>query len=648
MSSGTATDGSSTTTGETASETNETVDPSTTTGDDTTTGNSSTGEPASSTGESSTGEPASTSDGTATSGEPSTSGDSSTGDSSTGQDASSSGGEPAQECPYGELMAPDIVMTSTLGQDSEFLSSCGGNGAPDVSYTLTAPVDGMYVIDTFGSDIDTILAVFDGVCGGDELACNNNDPDNSPQSRVSVPLTAGQTVTVVADGFALQGGDVQINVAVFEGTCPNGDLGNTVPQTYSGSTAAADNTLFGTCGGGQAADEAFTFTAPQAGIYTIDTENSNFDTVLYVRDGCDGAELACNDNAVGQTSRVNVTLQQDQEIVIVVDGAGLDEGDFDINIDLDACPDFDLGNTVPQTVMGSTAGEVNSSSGTCVGSSAPDVAYTFTAPFDGAFVFDTAGSDFDTGIYAFEGATCDGVQLACNDDAIGLQSEIQLDLVAGQIVTIVVDGFSTNSGNYTLNVSEYDSCGDGIVNGADACDGYALDQARCEDLGFAGGSLDCNGDCTFDTSECSNDVVAVCSTPNAPVDSNLPPATDTIVITDMGTIVDVDVFVYATHSWTADLDIQLLADDLGLSNDLSLDHCGSSDDVWAFFNDEGTGPVGDDCDTPFAIEGNLIPDTPLSIYDGNEAAGSWTLSITDDEAGIAGTFHEWCLYLTLQ
>lgn len=198
-------------------------------------------------------------------------------------------------------------------------------------------------------------------------------------------------------------------------------------------------------------------------------------------------------------------------------------------------------------------------------------------------------------------------------------------------------------------MSEYDSCGDGVINGADVCDGYSLAQTRCEDLGFGGGALDCNGDCAaFDTTECSNDIVAVCSTPNAAIDSALPTTTDTIVVPDMGTIADVDVFLDVTHTYTGDLDIQLLADDLGLSNDLSLDNCGGSNDVWAFFNDEGNGPADATCVDPFGIEGNVFPDAPLSVYDGGESSGSWTLSITDDAGGDTGTFNEWCLYLTLQ
>lgn len=602
------------------------------------------------------------------------------------------------ECPYGTLNVPDVVNVNTAGEDSEFTASCGGGGAPDASFLLTAPFDGIYVIDTVGSSIDTVLSVRDGMCGGPELACNDQGQGIGDQSRVGVTLTAGQTVTVVADGFAIGGGPIQLNVAAFEGTCPDTTLMAMAPQTISEDTLAADNTLFASCGGGQAGDNAYAFTAPAPGIYTIDTAGADFDTVLYVLDGCGGNELACNDDFGGETSRVNVTLAQDEEVVIVVDGADLETGNYDLNIDLEICPDpaLDLGNTVPQTTMGSTVGGINHS-GECTGGSAPDVGHRFTAPFTGTFVFDTFGSDYDTGLYIYDGETCMGdVALACDDDAGGtVQSQVVVDLVQDQVVTVMVDGFSTNSGNYTLNIDApicgndnldpfeacdgddlggatcvsqgfpggtlacdancvldetmCDSCGDSIANGADTCDGTALAATRCEDLGFVGGSLDCAVGCDmFDTSDCSDGVVRVCSSPGTAIDSLMPPAVDTITIPDMGNIADVDVFVNITHTYSGDLEMELSADDLSLSNELAFDACFGPNDVWAFFNDEAPLAAGVDCDEPFGIEGNLTPDQPLSVYDGGEASGSWTLTVTDDAGGDVGTLDEWCLYITLE
>ncbi len=98
-----------------------------------------------------------------------------------------------------------------------------------------------------------------------------------------------------------------------------------------GSTVGADDafggSMCGTSGGGGmggtgAPDIAFRYTAPEAGRYEFSTERSNFDTVISVREGCDGAEIACNDDvARGVTqSRVQVTLEACQTVLVVVDG----------------------------------------------------------------------------------------------------------------------------------------------------------------------------------------------------------------------------------------------------------------------------------------------------------------------------------------
>jgi hypothetical protein len=275
----------------------------------------------------------------------------STGEPGTGSESSGDDGANAIPCPVETIDAvPFSINDSTAGQMSEFGSGCGGHGAPEMAFELTAPIDGFYVFDTFGSAYDTVLYVLDGSCGGPVLACNDDDDQQAPDSQVSVSLTAGQVVTVAADGFGLAGGNFVLNGAVFAGTCPNGDLGNTVPQTFTGSTATVDNTLFGTCGGNTSNDETFTFTAPYAGVFQIDTEGSAYDTVLYVLDGsCSGPQIACSDDSGGMThSRVNVNLANGQDIVIAVDGAGIASGDFTLNI-LEATDSGNCCTTHPTT-----------------------------------------------------------------------------------------------------------------------------------------------------------------------------------------------------------------------------------------------------------------------------------------------------------
>lgn len=122
------------------------------------------------------------------------------------------------------------------------------------------------------------------------------------------------------------------------------DAPSTFPVAVHATTAGSADTFGGSrcgvgggggMGGTGARDVAFRFTAPEAGLYEIDTVGSAFDTVLSVRTDCTGMELACNDDiARGQVqSRVEVTLAACQTVLIVVDGYNADaSGNVVVNV----------------------------------------------------------------------------------------------------------------------------------------------------------------------------------------------------------------------------------------------------------------------------------------------------------------------------
>jgi hypothetical protein len=116
------------------------------------------------------------------------------------------------------------------------------------------------------------------------------------------------------------------------------------------------------------------------------------------------------------------------------------------------CVEQDLGGATGAGVAaGSTVGEDDTLPPSCVGGGADHV-MSFTAPAAGNYTFDTAGSGYDTALAIF-GDCNPGSQLACNDDAIGLQSSVGLALAAGQTVNVVVDGFGGSTGNWILNIT---------------------------------------------------------------------------------------------------------------------------------------------------------------------------------------------------
>ena len=80
-----------------------------------------------------------------------------------------------------------------------------------------------------------------------------------------------------------------------------------------------------------------------------------------------------------------------------------------------------------------------------------DVAFAFAVPFDGTYTIDTVGSNYDTalGVFSADGS----IEIACNDDGgPGTLSSLSLDLQAGEVITIVVDGYAGSTGDYVLNL----------------------------------------------------------------------------------------------------------------------------------------------------------------------------------------------------
>jgi hypothetical protein len=92
------------------------------------------------------------------------------------------------------------------------LGDCGRAGAPEVTFGWTAPASGNYVFDTFGSDYDTVLALLDGSCTGDVLACNDDVFAGHFSSQVIVSLTGGQSIVAVVEAAAASGSEYVLNI----------------------------------------------------------------------------------------------------------------------------------------------------------------------------------------------------------------------------------------------------------------------------------------------------------------------------------------------------------------------------------------------------------------------------------------------------
>jgi len=83
--------------------------------------------------------------------------------------------------------------------------------------------------------------------------------------------------------------------------------------------------------------------------------------------------------------------------------------------------------------------------------------WSWTAPEDGFAIIDTFGSNYDTSLGVYTGSAVNSLtEVASNDDAFDLQSQVSFAATEGTTYQIAVDGFSGSVGDITLNVNLFE------------------------------------------------------------------------------------------------------------------------------------------------------------------------------------------------
>jgi hypothetical protein len=110
---------------------------------------------------------------------------------------------------------------------------------------------------------------------------------------------------------------------------------------------------------------------------------------------------------------------------------------------------------------GNTCGFTNNYEETCPfdESFSPDVVYEYSPGAGLSLRVDLCPSDYDTKLYIYDFAAGHGIgsPLACNDDAcgeLGYRSSIDFTSQPGHTYDIVIDGYSNDCGDYTLDIYE--------------------------------------------------------------------------------------------------------------------------------------------------------------------------------------------------
>ncbi len=422
---------------------------------------------------------------------------------------------------------------TTADSDGPAEPGCGFDGVEDADlwYEYVATCTGTLTVSLCGSSFDTALAVYPAGCpggSGTALACNDNGC--GAQSELTLAVEEGTALLIRVGGPAVGTGTLQVSCAptavLANDDCDSAevvDVGVTFFDTTAATPSAPEDA---SCAGFTGTDDAdiwFQFTAPCAGDVAVSLCGSSFDTRLAVYTQCPdgpGTALACNDNDCGAQSQVTFGATSGAAYLVRVGGAAGARGPGLLSIECadSACPNDSVASAVaiaelPFTHEGSTSSCRDDFDEECPfqGSTAPDVVHTYWAPRDQVIDISLCGSAYDTKVYVYEDAITAGEPLACNDDGcVGAPPEsyrsylAELALTAHRTYTIVVDGWGSSDGSYTLEVLDQSphpvgdlNC-DGAVNAFDI-DAFVL--AVTDAAGYEVSYPDCDvylADCNED------------------------------------------------------------------------------------------------------------------------------------------------------
>ena len=138
---------------------------------------------------------------------------------------------------------------------------------------------------------DTVLYVYDELCEGEEIACNES-PSTSQRSVVSIDLIEDQTVTIIIDTDGADSSETGLSIYGESDSCQFSEESDT---SWTSPFAHIDEAHAGSCVP-MVAPIWWEWTAQEDGLYFFDTSGSDFDTVLYLLEDCQGVELTCNDD----------------------------------------------------------------------------------------------------------------------------------------------------------------------------------------------------------------------------------------------------------------------------------------------------------------------------------------------------------------
>lgn len=330
-------------------------------------------------------------------------------------------------------------------------SGSGGTGINSVWWKVTPTTGGEMTVNTNGSDFDTVLDIYTG-SSVDNLTfiTGASEDEDGTSPEVTFPAFASNgtysTYYIRVDGRSRQTGAITLNV-LPPTPPPNDDFADaieidptTFPVLLTGTTIGATAEP-GETGGDSVLNTVWWKITPITdGNLEVNTSAGGISTV-FTGSSVDNLSL------VGSSDFAFVSFEATagETYYIQIDGNEANTPDFELNIFAEP-PNDDFANAIaidPLALPASVTGTLHT------------LWWKITPTTDGDLVVDTFGSDFDTVLGVYTGASVDNLNtIAANDDAGGtLQSKVTFAATAGTTYYLQVDGGGRSRGSTILNVA---------------------------------------------------------------------------------------------------------------------------------------------------------------------------------------------------
>ena len=303
------------------------------------------------------------------------------------------------------------------------------SGTHSVWWEWVAPANGTPVITTMGSDFDTTLAVYGGSSIENLVLLASNDDFNGLTSKVSFAAQANTSYSIQINGYGESVGNIVLNY-------PKASDGLSKPVVVanpSDLTIVSGRTISLKVEAQGSEPFSYQWSKDDAAIEGATSSSFVKESALPEDSGLYSVWVS---NAFGSV--------KSSPAVVTVERTGVYAANdlFENAIELKTT----YGSSGPFN-LGLSSGEAGEPDHADVSLPLNSLWWKWTAPSDGLFKIKTDGSDFDTTLAAYSGSsllTLD--EIASNDDANGLQSEVAISAIEGEMYYFAVDGYSSAIG----------------------------------------------------------------------------------------------------------------------------------------------------------------------------------------------------------